>query len=115
MVYPPQHYREVTQRRTGPRRERWVLALGGLIAAAVAAVALFSLTSASPTSGNGCLNFTYSMVMGGEQFHACGARARKTCADPPHFGKLVGGLANGLLDQLPSECRKAGLPYKTHS
>jgi hypothetical protein len=45
------------------------------------------------------------MAMGGEQFHACGAQARKYCFSPPKLG----GLANGLTDRLKVACREAGI------
>ena len=80
MPFPPDHYQEVSTPRHRDRRERWVVALGGLLAALLIAVTLISLTSSEGKSGHGCLNFTYAMVMGGERLHACGAEARKLCA-----------------------------------
>ena len=52
------------------------------MAAAIVAVTLISLTSHQAKSGHGCLNFAYSMAMGGEDVHECDAPARKLCADP---------------------------------
>ncbi len=107
----PSNDRPVPRVRDVSGRERWLLWIGGLLVAGLIAITVFSLTSSDGHSGNGCLNFTYSMAMGGEQFNECGAKARETCASPPKLG----GLANGLLDKLPAECRKAGLPYRTGS
>ena len=91
-----------------------MIGLGGLLAAVLITVTLVSLTSSDAKSGHGCLNFTYAMVMGGEQLHACGERARKLCADPPSFGGArFGGLANGLKAKLEGQCRQAGLPYRS--
>lgn len=116
MPLPPGHYQEVTTPRRRNRRERWLIGLGGVIVAALIAVALVSLTSPEPKSANGCLNFTYAMVMGGEQFHACGEKARKTCAEPPSLGgSRFGGLANDLKARLKGQCRLAGLPYRTNT
>ena len=112
MPLPPGHYQEIKTPLRRGRAERWVVGLGGLLVAALVAVALVSLTSREPRSGHGCLNFTYAMVMGGEQLHACGERARKLCAEPPSFGGArFGGLANGLKAKLEGQCRQAGLPY----
>ena len=69
------------------------------------AVTIFSLTSRDAKNGHGCLNFTYAMAMGGEQFHSCGAEAKKYCISPPKLG----GLANGFTDRLKDACREAGL------
>ena len=114
MPFPPGHYEEVSTPRRRGRRERWVVALGGLLAAILIAVTLISLTSSEGKSGHGCLNFTYAMVMGGERLHACGAEARKLCAAPPSFGgRRFGGLANDLKARLKGACRDAGLPYAT--
>jgi hypothetical protein len=109
MVYPPRDQLSSTAVRQLPSRERWLIWAGALLVAAVIAVTAFSLASSDGRSSDGCLNFSYSMVMGGEQFHACGQRAREVCDTPPKLG----GLAGGLLEKLPSECRKAGLPYRS--
>jgi hypothetical protein len=111
MVYPPRDQLSTRPLRELSGRERWLLWFGALLAAAVIAVTLFSLTSSDGQSGNGCLNFTYAMAMGGEPFHECGGQARRTCVSPPQLG----GLAGGLLDKLPAECHKAGLPYRSSS
>jgi len=88
-----------------------VLGLGGLLTALVVAVTIYSLTSHEPKNGAGCLSFTYTMVMGGEQYHACGAQAKKICASPPKLG----GLANGFTDRLRGACRQAGFAVNATS
>lgn len=114
MPLPLGHYQEVTTPLRRNRKERWLVGLGGLLVAALVVVALVSLTSRDPKSANGCLNFTYAMVMGGEQLHACGEKARSLCAEPPSFGGArFGGLANDLKAKLQGQCRLAGLPYAT--
>ena len=116
MPFPPGHYQEVSTPRRRSRKERWVVGLGGLLAAILIAVTLISLTSSEGKSGHGCLNFTYAMVMGGERLHACGAEARKLCATPPSFGgRRFGGLANDLKARLHGACAEAGLPYATNA
>lgn len=109
MPFAPGHYQRITQPRRRGGRERWVLAIGSLVTIVVVAVTLFSLTSPELRNSRGCLGFTYSMAMGGEQTHACGAQARKLCAKPPQLG----GLAHDFAVRLKDACRAAGLPYKT--
>lgn len=114
MPFPPGHYQEVSAPRLRRPRERWVVALAGLLAALVIAATIVSLTSSEGKSSNGCLNFTYAMVMGGERLHECGEQARKLCAQPPSFGgRRFGGLANDLKARLKGACADAGLPYAT--
>lgn len=111
MVYAPGHYQRVTQPRRRGRRDRLVFTIGGLLSAMVIAVTLYSLTSREIRNGHGCLGFTYAMVMGGEQLHACGAEARHLCARPPQLG----GLAHDFSVRLREACRAVGLPYRTGS
>lgn len=95
-----------------------MVGLGALLAAAIVAVAVFSLTSHQATSANGCLNFEYSMVMGAENVSECGEPARKLCADPQSANRAQGhiaGLENDLIAGLAKNCSEAGLPYNTAS
>lgn len=109
MVYAPGHFQRLSQPRRPSGRERWVVASGAVLTALVIAVTLFSLTASDPRNGHGCLGFTYSMAMGGEQLHACGARARRLCARPPRLG----GLGHDFAVQLRSACLDQRLPYDT--
>ncbi|MCL2419597.1 MAG: hypothetical protein FWD04_09915 [Conexibacteraceae bacterium] len=114
MPFPPGHYQEVATPLRHSRREPWIVAIGGVLAAILIAITLISLTSSDGKSGHGCLNFTYAMVMGGERLQACGADAKRLCANPPSFGGArFGGLANDLKARLKGACRDAGLPYAT--
>lgn len=90
--------------------------ISALFAAGLVAITLVSLTSHQAKSGNGCLNFEYTMVMGAEDVHECGAPARKLCADPKSASEAQGhiaGLENDLIARLPKNCSAAGLPYNT--
>jgi hypothetical protein len=118
LILPPQHYQETHKPRVRGRGDRWFKVFGGLLAAAIVAVTLISLTSHQADSGNGCLNFAYSMAMGGEDVHECDAPARKLCANPESANQTQGhiaGLENGLIAGLAKNCREAGLPYNTGS
>jgi hypothetical protein len=111
MILPQGHYNETREPKIRNRRERWVFSLGGALIAIVVAALIFSLTSHQGRSGHGCLNFTYTMVMGGEQYDECGAVARHVCASPPK----VGGLGQPFAVKLREACREANLPYATAS
>ncbi len=116
LILPPGHNAASREpRRRGPR-DRLVPALGMLLIVGLVAVTLFSLTSHAAKSADGCLNFPYTTVMGGEIVHECGAPARKLCADPERVTQAQGhiaGLENDLVAKLPENCRQAGLPYRT--
>jgi hypothetical protein len=92
--------------------------ISGLLAVGLVAITLVSLTSHQAKSGNGCLNFEYTMAMGAENVHECGAAARKLCADPKSASQAQGhiaGLENDLIARLGKNCSAAGLPYNTAS
>ena len=107
MILPQGHYNETRKPKIRNRRERWVFGLGGVLILIVVAATVFSLSSHQGKSGHGCLNFTYTMAMGGEQMDECGAEARHLCASPPKLG----GLGRPLAAKLPEACREAHLPY----
>ena len=107
MILPEGHYKETRAPRVRSRRERWVVALGGALLAIVVAATIFSLTSHQSKGGRGCLNFVYTMAMGGEQLNACGAQAKHLCASPP----ALGGLGQPFAVKLREACREAKLPY----
>jgi hypothetical protein len=109
MILPQGHYNQSRAPKIRNRRERWVFGLGGALIAIVVAATIFSLTSHQGKSGHGCLDFTYTMAMGGEQLDECGAEAKHLCASPPHFG----GLGQPLAVKLRAACREAKLPYAT--
>jgi hypothetical protein len=118
LILPPQHYQETHKARVRGRGDRWFKVVGALMAAAIVAVTLISLTSHQAKSGNGCLNFEYSTVVGAENVSECGAPARKLCANPESANRAQGhiaGLENDLIAALPRNCREAGLPYTTGS
>jgi hypothetical protein len=118
LILPPQHYQETHKPRARRRGDRWFKVVGALLTVALVAVTLFSLTSHQAKSGNGCLNFQYTMAMGAEDVHECDAQARKLCASPQRVRQAQGniaGLENDLIAKLPKNCRLAGLPYNTGS
>ena len=111
MILPQGHYNETRKPKIRSRRERWVFSLGGALIVLVVAATIFSLTSHQGKAGRGCLNFTYTMMMGGEQLNACGAQAKHYCASPPKLG----GLGQPFAVKLRQACREAKLPYSPAS
>lgn len=113
MILPEGHFKEVAEKQKRKRtgRDRAVAWVGGFVTLVVIAATIFSLTSQAPKNGHGCLAFNYTMAMGGEEYHACGAAARRTCASPPH----VGGLGHDFAINLRTACEAAKFPYNTAS
>jgi hypothetical protein len=112
MPMPEGHYHETYlphEPRVRSARERWIAGFCALLTAVVVAATLFSLTSHQATSGHGCVDFNYTIVMGGENVHECGQQARHLCASPPQEG----GLGEDFPSQLRDACHKARIPYKT--
>jgi hypothetical protein len=111
MILPEGHFKEVAEKQKRKRTglDRTVAWVGGVVTVLVVAITIFSLTSHQAKNGHGCLAFNYTMVMGGEQYHSCGAAARHVCAKPPRLG----GLAHDFEVELRQACAGAGFPYKT--
>jgi hypothetical protein len=118
LILPPGHQAGARRPRQSGLRQRFVPAIGGLLMVALIAVTIFSLTSHAAKSAKGCLNFSYTTVMGSETVHECDAPARRLCADPHRAAEAQGniaGLEDDLIAKLPQNCRLAGLPYRTAS
>jgi hypothetical protein len=116
LILPPQHFQESQKPRARRRGDRWFKVIGALMTVALVAITVFAFTSHQAKSGNGCLNFEYTMAMGAENVHECAAPARKLCANPKSASQAQGhiaGLENDLIAKLPQNCRQAGLPYNT--
>jgi hypothetical protein len=111
MILPEGHYKETHEPRIRSGRERWIFGVCGVLAAILVAVTLFSLTSHQAANGHGCLDFNYTMAMGGEELHSCGQAAKRLCASPPHLGQLADDFATQLRDA----CHEAKFPYATAS
>ena len=80
-----------------------VLAVGGLLVAALVAVAVLASTTGSRQAG--CIEVTYASSLGAALMHPCGAHAREACARPDQYPAAA---AHGALREA---CRQAGLPY----
>ena len=64
-----------------PRRKRILLAIAGVVAAALIGVGVYSAvgTDQYGPSANGCVNMTIAGSTGGETLHYCGADAKSFC------------------------------------
>lgn len=108
MVMIGQH-RRLSEPLRWTRASRLAVILAGVaLAAAAAAVIVVAFTTAS-RNRPGCIEVTFPSTLGAAVVHACGARARDTCANPAEHPGLA---ANGLLGDA---CRRAGLAYGTRS
>jgi hypothetical protein len=85
----------------GARERRALAALAGLLAIAVAVIAIASLHSGSAARA-GCVEVTIASTTGGASVHACGKSARELCA-----GRA--GVSRELAAALAQRCRRAGL------
>ena len=111
MVYSPGHFQRVadTGRRRRSRTERLSVRLFGLVILVVLGLVVFSLTTHQKKSGNGCVDFTYTTMIGGAEMYKCGAAARQVCATPPSKKSVDGDFQT----ELYAACRKAGIPVGT--
>jgi hypothetical protein len=102
-------HRRLSEPLRWTRASRLAVIIAGLaLAAAVAAVIAVALVNARPQRA-GCIEVTFPSTLGAAVMHACGARARATCADP---AQNPGIAVHGLLRDA---CRQEGLPYGTAS
>jgi hypothetical protein len=111
MVYAPGHFQQATQQATGKRRyrsrrEQLAVRTMALIALALIGLVVYSLTSHQARSGNGCIDFNYSTMIGGAETHRCGAQARTLCATP----RAGENVDSDFQAELYAACRKAGIP-----
>ena len=112
MVYAPGHFQRATRghRRYRSRRERLSVQAATAIALVLAGLVVFSLTSHQRRSGNGCIDFNYTTMIGGAETYACGSRARTLCASPRGGRSAIPkSVDTDFTTALYAACRKAGL------
>jgi hypothetical protein len=110
MVYAPGHFQQSaeqakTRRSFRSRRERLAVRGMAIITLVLVGLMVYSLTNHQRTTGHGCVDFSYSTMIGGAETYKCGAQARELCATP-RAGK---SLDADFQTQLYAACRKAGL------
>lgn len=110
MVYAPGHFQQTTQqagkRRYRSRREQIAVRAMALVALVLIGLVAYSLTSHQARTGNGCIDFNYSTMIGGAEMYKCGAPARVVCATP----RGQSGIDGDFQPELYAACRKAGIP-----
>ena len=106
MVFPPGHFQHRMQRQPRRRLERVSVRLSALTILVVLGLAVFSLTTHQKQSGNGCIDFNYTTMIGGAEMSKCGSAARTLCATPRSRASVDGDFQTALY----AACRKAGIP-----
>jgi hypothetical protein len=86
----------------GAREKTVVAALLGCVVLIALGLGVFALTSGAPKRA-GCIELTFPSTLGAAEIHACGARARATCASPQAFKDIA--------ETMKDQCRKAGYPF----
>lgn len=105
MPYAPGHLEATRRRRYRTRRERLAVRGAALLSIALLALAIFSLTNHQRRTGHGCIDFSYSTMIGGAEMYRCGAQARELCATPRTRRSIDGDFQA----ELYAACRKGGL------
>lgn len=85
------------------------MGLAALVSVVLLGLVLYSLTNHQRRTGNGCIDFSYSTMIGGAEMYRCGVRAREVCTSPPQGKSIDTDFEN----QLYAACRKAGLIRQT--
>ncbi|HUY58781.1 MAG TPA: hypothetical protein VMV16_03650 [Solirubrobacteraceae bacterium] len=107
MVFAPGHYQEITQPRPRRRLERIAIRLIALTIVILLGLVVFSLTTHQKQSGNGCVDFNYTTMIGGAEMYKCGGAAKTLCATPR--GSRA-SIDSDFETALYPACRKAGIP-----
>ena len=84
--------------------------MAAVVAVGLLALVVFSLTTHQAGTGNGCIDFNYSTMIGGAEMHKCGADARALCANPAGRGTSVD---TDFQTELTAACRKGGFPTRS--
>jgi hypothetical protein len=106
LILPPDRARAIAVPRRFTAREKWILGtvLAG-VAVLVVAVAI-SIGASGRRTGNGCVDVTFPIAIGGQELYECGATARALCASAGSSA----GLSAVEDRAVAVQCRKAGLP-----
>ncbi len=105
LILPLGHAQRVRAAGRFTARERRMMGAVLAVVAALGVVVVVALATGSHTSANGCVEVTLPYSTGGQEFYACGSRARELCASAGRPGAPTGPAAQTVATQ----CRKAGL------
>jgi hypothetical protein len=106
MPFAPGHFQHATRRRYRSRREQLAVRIAAVVTLVLVGLVAFSLTNHQRTTGHGCIDFSYSTMIGGAEMYKCGTAARNLCATPPSKKSIDGDYQT----ELYAACRKAGIP-----
>ena len=110
MVYAPGHFQRANQlasrRRFRSQRERLSVYGASVVTLVLVGLVVFSLTNHQRKTAHGCVDFSYTTMIGGAEMYKCGAQARALCSTPA-TGK---GIDTDFQTSLYAVCRTAGLP-----
>ena len=109
MVYAPGHFQRTggpARRRYRSRRERLAVRVAALVSVVLLGLVLYSLSNHQRKTGNGCIDFSYSTMIGGAEMYKCGATARTLCLTQPGGASVDGDFEK----ELYIACRQAGFP-----
>ena len=109
MVYAPGHHQEIAEPRERRKLERVSVRVVALVTLVVLGLVVFSLTTPQKNTGNGCIDFNYTTMIGGAEMYKCGAAARRLCATPPSRTSIDADFQT----ELYAACRKARLEVGT--
>lgn len=110
MVYAPGHFQEATQwstrRRFRSQRERLAVWAAASVTLVLLGLVVFSLTNHQRKTGHGCIDFTYTTMIGGAEMYKCGSEVRTLCATPASARSIDADFQR----ELYAACHKAGVP-----
>lgn len=89
--------------RWGKRERTAIAAVLACVVLAALGLGAYALTSGAPARAD-CIQITFPSTLGGAEYHACGARARYTCAHPQAY--------RGSTEALRESCRKAHFQFR---
>jgi hypothetical protein len=107
LILPPGQAEQLAAPRRLGARERWMVWIGALLAAALIAVTVIAIAAKGHTSGNGCVDVTIASALGGQEYYYCGTQAKSFCIQ----SGAPGGYTGDARHQIAVQCRKAGLRF----
>ena len=106
LILPPDRARTIAVQRRFSVREKWILGTVLVGVAALVVAVVISIGASGHRTGNGCVDVTFPIAIGGQELYECGAKARELCASAASSA----GLSAVEDRAVAVQCRKAGLP-----
>lgn len=78
------------------------------VVVALLAAVLISVGSSGHHTGNGCVDVTFPIAIGGQEIYECGSKARALCRSTASSDR-----SSAIADRaIAAQCRKAGLALR---